>query len=121
MIIQKDKNLLPYFYALKISLMIYWLIGQEFVLNTIYQIAYSILWTVLDNINNSMYLVQNTPLCARTGKCPLDLDVVNAYEPLPEIRPSFVILAWLFAIFVLPPFIGWIMTEPVGRKKLQGP
>ena len=82
MIIQRDKNLLPYFYALKISLMIYWLIGQDFVLNSVYYIAYTMLWTSLDNINYSMYCVRKTPLCARTGGCPLDLDVINAYESL---------------------------------------
>jgi hypothetical protein len=121
MLIQSDKNLLPYFYAMKISLMIYWLIGQEFVLNTIYSIAYSLLWTVLDNINNSMYLVKHTPMCARTGKCPIDLEVINAYEPMQDLTPGFVIPTWIFIIFVLPPFIGWIMTEPEGRKKAKGP
>jgi hypothetical protein len=101
--------------------MIYWLIGQDFVLNSIYHFSYTMLWSILDNINYSMYQVRNTPLCARTGGCPLDLEVVLAYEKLPELTPTFVIMTWLTVIVVLPKAIGWIMTEPEGRKKTQGP
>lgn len=112
MLIIRDKNSLPYFYAIKISLMIYWLIGQDFVLNSLYQIAYNILWTALDTINNRMYLIRNTPLCARTGACPLDEEVVLAYEPLPRLSPMFVLLAWSLAIGIVRPVIGWLMAEP---------
>lgn len=105
MIIQSDKNLLPYFYAIKISLMIYWLIGQDFVLAFIYRSYASCLWTIMDNINYALYQVKNIPLCARTGQCPFDhLEVLLAYEKLPDLGHHVVFLS-IFVFFIALPYL----------------
>jgi hypothetical protein len=118
MMLQNDKNLLPFFYAIKIGLMIYWLIGQDFVLNVIYRLIDKVLWNVLDNINYAIYEVQNIPLCARTGRCPFDhMDVLLAYKPLPDLTPPFVLMSTIIIFCILPVCIGWIFKEPVRRNK----
>ena len=63
MILQKDKSLLLWFYVIKINLLVYWLMGQDFVVMFVYRVVKYIVWYALDCVVYFFTILRTAPNC----------------------------------------------------------